>query len=272
MPATSVRQPAARASGSVTSSTELCGKLEQRSGEGSRRGNGENATPTVHPSGLSSAAHGDRCSSSAGLCEKFFFAHFLCPVRVRPQCTRSLRSASSLRPLREAAGGRGVQPAFVLQYLMHSRLAGSRGDGVEGELKQRADEGPLRSDGDDAAPARHIGRTQSRPNGSVRTLSSRPRGEPEEGCGLGTDCKAAGGMRPSLGQQQHSGRGRQGGEMRLEPALVTSAGGVPLPASETVPWLVVDVCVRWLWGIPSGDVAALSSEVVGGLRCRCDGS
>ena len=165
-----------------------------------------------------------------------------------------------------------MQPAFVLQELMHSRLAGSRGDGVEGELKQRAGEGPVRSDGDDAAPARHIGRTQSRPNGSVRTLSSRPRGEPEEGCGLGTDCKAAGGMRPSLGQQQHSGRGRQGGEMRLEPALVTSAGGVPLPASETVPWLVVDVCVRWLWGIPSGDVAALSTEVVGGLRCRCEGS
>ena len=55
-------------------------------------------------------------------------------------------------------------------------------------------------------------------------------------------------------------------------ALVTSAGGVPLPASETVPWLVVDVCVRWLWGIPSGDVAALSTEVVGGLRCRCEGS
>ena len=48
--------------------------------------------------------------------------------------------------------------------------------------------------------------------------------------------------------------------MRLERALVTSAGGVPLPASEMVPWLVVDVCVR-------GDVA-----VVGGLRCPRDGS
>ena len=69
---------------------------------------------------------------------------------------------------------------------MHSRLAGSRGDGVEEELKQRAGEGPVRSDGDDAAPAIHIGRTQSRPNGGVRTLSSRPREEPEEGCGLGT--------------------------------------------------------------------------------------
>ena len=38
-------------SGRVTSSTELCGcrKLEQRSREGSLRGNGEDATPTVHP-------------------------------------------------------------------------------------------------------------------------------------------------------------------------------------------------------------------------------
>ena len=58
---------------------------------------------------------------------------------------------------------------------------------------------------------------------------------------------------------------------RTDCAVVTSAGGVPLPASETVPWLVVDVCVRWLWGIPSGDVAALSTEVVGGLRCPRDG-
>ena len=53
-------------SGWVTSSTELCGcsKLEQRSREGSLRSNGEDATPTVHPSGLSSAAHGDRCAAA----------------------------------------------------------------------------------------------------------------------------------------------------------------------------------------------------------------
>eukprot|EP00439_Symbiodinium_sp_Y106_P061235 s2900_g9.t1 len=59
-------------SGWVTSSTELCGcrKLEQRSGEGSLRGNGEDTTPTVHPSGLSGAAHGDRGAGSAGLREK----------------------------------------------------------------------------------------------------------------------------------------------------------------------------------------------------------
>ena len=30
------------------------------------------------------------------------------------------------------------------------------------------------------------GRTQRRPNGSVRTRSSRPREEPQEGCGFGT--------------------------------------------------------------------------------------
>ena len=34
---------------------------------------------------------------------------------------------------------------------MHGRLAGSRGDGVEGEPGQRAREGPLGCDSDDAA-------------------------------------------------------------------------------------------------------------------------
>jgi len=49
-----------------------------------------------------------------------------------------------------------MHPAFVLQDLMHSQLAGNRGDSVEGELKHRAGESPLRRDGDDAAPTRHI--------------------------------------------------------------------------------------------------------------------
>ena len=57
---------------------------------------------------------------------------------------------------RRSAGGRGVEPALILQDLMHGRLAGSRGDGVQGELEQRAGEGPVRCDSDDAAPARHI--------------------------------------------------------------------------------------------------------------------
>ena len=34
--------------------------------------------------------------------------------------------------------------------------------------------------------------------------------------------------------------------MRLERALVTGAGGVPLPAPETVSWLVVVICLRWM--------------------------
>ena len=61
--------------------------------------------------------------------------------------------------------------------------------------------------------------------------------------------------------------------MRLERALVTGAGGVPLPAPETVSWLVVVVCLRWmprLRGIPSGDAVALGCKVVSGLRRRRD--
>ena len=59
-------------SGRVTSSTELSGgrKLKERSCEGSLRGNREDATPAVHPSGLSSAAHGGRGAGCTGLCEK----------------------------------------------------------------------------------------------------------------------------------------------------------------------------------------------------------
>ena len=59
-----------------------------------------------------------------------------------------------LGPGRKSAGRRGVEPAFILQDLMHGRFAGSRGDGVEGELEQRAGEGPVSCDSDDAAPAR----------------------------------------------------------------------------------------------------------------------
>ena len=78
------------------------------------------------------------------------------------------------------------------------------------------------------------------------------------------DCKAAGGVWPGLRQQQRSGRGRQGSQMRLERALLTSAGGEPLPPPETVSWLVVVICLRRLWGIPSGTCSsrACSSRVV----------
>ena len=64
--------------------------------------------------------------------------------------------------------------------LVHSRLAGSRGDSVEGELQQRAGQDSLRRDGDDSAPARHIGRTTLRPRCLLKcesglTVGSRPR-------------------------------------------------------------------------------------------------
>ncbi|CAE7897239.1 unnamed protein product, partial [Symbiodinium sp. KB8] len=52
-------------------------------------------------------------------------------------------SDEQLRPPRRGIGpspgvgwGQGVGPAFILQDPMHSRLAGSRGDDVEGELEQ----------------------------------------------------------------------------------------------------------------------------------------
>ena len=68
----------------------------------------------------------------------FFGAHFVPTVRVRPQCTCSLSYACSLRcpgdlgPRQASAGCRGVQPAFVLQDLMHNRFAGTRGDRARG--------------------------------------------------------------------------------------------------------------------------------------------
>ncbi|OLP80015.1 hypothetical protein AK812_SmicGene39619 [Symbiodinium microadriaticum] len=45
-------------------------KLKERSGEGSLRSNRQDATPAVHPSGLSIAAHGGRGAGCAGLREK----------------------------------------------------------------------------------------------------------------------------------------------------------------------------------------------------------
>jgi len=57
-------------------------------------------------------------------------------------CTKSNILCNSLRECgagalrREPACGRGVEPAFVLQDLMHSRLPGCKDDGVEGQLEQ----------------------------------------------------------------------------------------------------------------------------------------
>ena len=56
---------------------------------------------------------------------------------------------------------------------MPSRFAGSGSNCLEGELEQGAGKGPLRCHGDDATPAGHVGRTQSRADGSVRAAKLR---------------------------------------------------------------------------------------------------
>ena len=53
--------------------------------------------------------------------------------------------------------------------------AGSRGDGVEGGLEQRAGEGPLSCGSDDAAPTRYISRTQKRTAACARAARARAR-------------------------------------------------------------------------------------------------
>ena len=89
-----------------------------------------------------------------------------------------------LSPRWQAAGSRCIQPSRVLQDLVHSRRAGSRGDCLKRELEQRAGEGPLRCCGNDAAPAGHVGCTQGRADGSVRARSVRLCKEPQEGRGF----------------------------------------------------------------------------------------
>ena len=46
---------------------------------------------------------------------------FLLPVRARSQCSYSLCSRRGLRPGGKSAGRRGVEPAFILQDLMHGQ-------------------------------------------------------------------------------------------------------------------------------------------------------
>ena len=125
--------------------TELCGcrNVEQRSRESSLRGNGEDATPTVHPSGLSSAAHGDRCAGSAGLREKSEEGRgFLTPAPSSFNTENDKAAAASTKQLRI-----GV-PALALRRAGQSNarlrigsglrlaLARERGDKcrIDGEL------------------------------------------------------------------------------------------------------------------------------------------
>ena len=155
-------------SGRVTSSTELCGcrKLEQRSREGSLRGNGEDATPTVHPSGLSSAAHGDRCAGSAGLREKSEEGRgFLTPAPSSFNAETDKAAAASTKQLRI-----GV-PALALRRAGQSNarlrigsglrlaLARERGDQcrIDGELSSVPEGQAIAHDLDPSGVAdRHI--------------------------------------------------------------------------------------------------------------------
>ena len=72
-------------------------------------------------------------------------------------------------------------------------------------------------------------------------------------------------MRPSLGQQQRSGRGRQGGEVHRAGHKRGRRAAASLGDGALAGRGRACAIVRWLWGVPSGDVAALSSEVVGGF-------
>ena len=85
--------------------------------------------------------------------------------------------ACSLGPRPESAGGRGVQPAFVLQNRMHSRLAGSRGDGVEGKELARA----LCA----ATAMMLLQQDTYRPHAKPTEWQHAHPEEPEESCGLG---------------------------------------------------------------------------------------
>ena len=117
----------------------------------------------------------------------FFLARTFCDrFRRGPGATAnySTRRVRDLSPRWQAAGSRCIQPSRVLQDLVHSRRAGSRGDCVKRELEQRAGEGPLRGYGNDAAPAGHVGCTQGRADGSVRARSARLCKEPQEGRGF----------------------------------------------------------------------------------------
>ena len=124
---------------------ELCGcrKLEQRSREGSLRGNGEDATPTVHPSGLSGAAHGDRCAGSAGLREKSEEGRgFLTPAPSSFNAANDKAAAASTKQLRIGVPALALRRAgqsnarLRIGSRLRLALAHERGDQcrIDGEL------------------------------------------------------------------------------------------------------------------------------------------
>ena len=174
----------------------------------------------------------------------FPLAHFLRPVRAQSQCSYSLR-------LRRQTGFRPSPGSGWTWDLLHSRLAGSRGDSVEGELQQRAGEDSLRRDGDDAAPARHIGRTTLRPRCLLKgesglTVGSRPwlAGASDRVDAGGVDSKLSpvperGGPLQTISIRRASGTGmgrcRQGAWWFAVPWLHLSKTGVGLVSSGNPP-------------------------------------
>ena len=125
-------------------------KLEQRSGEGSLRGDGEDATPTVHPSGLSGAAHGNRCAGCAGLCKKSEEGRgFLTPAPTSFNAENDKAAAASTEQLRigvpalamRRAGqrnarlriGRGLRLAITRERGDQSRINGELSSVPEGQ-------------------------------------------------------------------------------------------------------------------------------------------
>eukprot|EP00439_Symbiodinium_sp_Y106_P048102 s4768_g6.t1 len=91
--AKTVGSPAAPSSAAAGSSSSEVAKA--------LHGNGEDATPTVHPSGLSSVAHGDRCAGCAGWREKSEEGRgFLAPAPTSFHAENDKAAAASTEQLR----------------------------------------------------------------------------------------------------------------------------------------------------------------------------
>ena len=236
-------------SGRVTSSTELCGcrKLEQRSCEGSLRGNGEDATPTVHPSGLSSAAHGDRCAGSAGLREKSEEGRgFLTPAPSSFNAETDKAAAASTKQLRlgvpALALRRAGQSTARLRIGSRLRLALARERGdqcrIDGELSSVPEGQAIAHDLDPSGVAdRHINVHVSDANIARNTRS-----------GLATDTGK--GM---LERQRPSRKDTRGGTgssvvtQRVEAAAAAASAGAKRQGKAQLVEAARPGTVRWRW-------------------------
>ncbi len=119
---------------------------------------------------------------------RLLFPHtpFCCQYERGPSAATAFVCTGGLGPRRKSAAGRGVDQRSSCRTSCTAGAQAAEATVSRGELEQRAGESRLRCDSNDAAPARHKSRTQSRANHSVRTCSSRSWKEPEEGGRLGT--------------------------------------------------------------------------------------